>query len=66
MQTLVGLLQSHNQNFLLQSQIQRSIAVAAIDLSKLGTTTADRALITSGTGAIEVSAVTSTEIGILR
>ena len=37
-------------------------AVAAIDLTKLGTTTADRALITSGTGAISVSAVTSTEI----
>ena len=40
-------------------------AVAAIDLSKLGTTTADRALITSGTGAIEVSAITSTELGYL-
>ena len=40
-------------------------AVAAIDLSKLGTTTADRALITSGTGAITASAVTSTEIGYL-
>jgi len=40
-------------------------AVAAIDLTKLGTTTADRALITSGTGAITASAVTSTEIGYL-
>ena len=39
--------------------------VLQLTSSKLGTTTADRALITSGTGAISVSAVTSTEIGYL-
>ena len=54
-----------------QSKLSLSITnsevsgTAAIALSKLGTTTADRALITSGTGAIEVSAVTSTELGYL-
>ena len=54
-----------------QSKLSLSITnsevsgTAAIALSKLGTTTASRALVTSGTGAIEVSAVTSTEIGYL-
>tara|TARA_Y100001937_G_scaffold49528_1_gene68973 strand:- start:1759 stop:3963 length:2205 start_codon:yes stop_codon:yes gene_type:complete len=54
-----------------QSKLSLSITnsevsgTAAIALSKLGTTTADRALITSGTGAIEVSAITSTELGYL-
>ena len=54
-----------------QSKLSLSITnsevsgTAAIDLSKLATTTASRALVTSGTGAIEVSAVTSTEIGYL-
>lgn len=38
---------------------------AAIALSKLGTTTASRALVTSGTGAITASAVTDAEISIL-
>ena len=38
---------------------------AAIALSKLATTTASRALVSSGTGAIAVSDVTSTEIGYL-
>ena len=38
---------------------------AAIALSKLGTTTASRALVTSGTGAITVSDVTDAEISIL-
>ena len=38
---------------------------AAIALSKLATTTASRALVSSGTGAITVSDVTSTEIGYL-
>ena len=54
-----------------QSKLSLSITnseisgTAAIALSKLGTTTGSRALVTSGTGAIEVSAVTSTEIGYL-
>ena len=38
---------------------------AAIALSKLGTTTASRALVTSGTGAITASNVTDAEISIL-
>ena len=38
---------------------------AAIALSKLATTTVSRALVSSGTGAITVSDVTSTEIGYL-
>jgi len=54
-----------------QSKLSLSITnsevsgTAAIALSKLATTTASRALVTSGTGAIEVSAVTSTELGYL-
>ena len=38
---------------------------AQIELSKLETTTASRALVSSGTGAISVSDVTSTELSIL-
>ena len=38
---------------------------AAIALSKLATTTASRALVSSGTGVIAVSDVTATELGIL-
>ena len=54
-----------------QSKLDLSITnsevsgTAAIALSKLATTTASRALVTSGTGVIEVSAVTSTELGYL-
>lgn len=40
-------------------------AAAAIALSKLATLTASRALVSSGAGAISVSTVTSTELGLL-
>ena len=57
-----------NSAAIAQSKVALSITnsevsgTAAIALSKLATTTASRALVSSGTGEIEVSAITSAEI----
>ena len=65
MQTLVELLQLHNQNFLFQSQTQKSVELLRNCIIKIRYNNCKSCSCSSGTGAIEVSAVTSTELGYL-